>query len=381
MNQCKGGSLASLINGKRVLTDKEVALIMKGILSGLNFIHMMGYLHRDIKPENILFARENDLTSIQISDFGLGAKYDQYFSLEQNLKCGTLLFMAPEQANSNIYSTNVDVWACGIIAYILVTGEHPLCNDIHMKAERLLNILSKPVFMYPHSINPLAKSFIAKSCEFNPEIRYSCLDCLNHPWITRNADEQVQPSYASKLKTSIEVDKLESIVKSFLFLSRIMQKAAKSKLELKKQNSSMLPQMDNSSGDDNERDSIKELASVCSRGSNRKLERNASSLTLAQSNKLVQCARKYPGYSSTNILSPNVEKKLVSPNKNFSSTSRSKIGFRYLPINSDNFQKFHKNVCSNKIALHPIVAMYQKTKSNTIHLPKINSFPAITSSK
>lgn len=70
-----------------------------------------------------MLGSKNDLTSCKIADFGLCTNVEE----TQNEHCGTLIYMAPEQITSNYYDCSVDVWACGIIMYILCSGgQHPL---------------------------------------------------------------------------------------------------------------------------------------------------------------------------------------------------------------------------------------------------------------
>ena len=99
---------------------------MKNILEAVTYIHERDYIHRDLKPENILLNKKNDC-EIKIIDFGLSTMY-RYFTHDQiDDKIGTLVYMAPEQANQQNYSKRIDIWACGIIMYQLMTqGEHPL---------------------------------------------------------------------------------------------------------------------------------------------------------------------------------------------------------------------------------------------------------------
>ena len=75
-------------------------------------------MHRDLKPDNILIADPNDLSSIKVADFGLSAKYEQ----ENDDQVGTLIFMSPELIKLKRYSPGIDVFASGIIMYMLLTG-------------------------------------------------------------------------------------------------------------------------------------------------------------------------------------------------------------------------------------------------------------------
>jgi serine/threonine protein kinase len=129
MDHLRLGSLSALIR-KRRLTDLESSQVIKGILSGLRYIHSKDYIHRDLKPENILVKDIDDLSSVVIADFGLGTKQDMGFSSLFKGKCGTIIYMAPEETNNSNYSYSVDIWATGLIMYTLICGYHPLYKPV-----------------------------------------------------------------------------------------------------------------------------------------------------------------------------------------------------------------------------------------------------------
>lgn len=108
-------------------TEEEVAKIIRNILDGLNYMHSNNIMHRDIKPDNLMFKNIGDLDSLKIIDFGLATFY------ETKVKkfCGTVKFMAPEIVEDKSYDQTVDIWACGIILYLLCSGgEYPLGVNI-----------------------------------------------------------------------------------------------------------------------------------------------------------------------------------------------------------------------------------------------------------
>jgi serine/threonine protein kinase len=125
------------LNYKEVIDEDTTASLMKDILSGLCKIHERNFIHRDLKPENILInvLNEDERATMgdqfkpryiaKIADFGLSAeiKYG-IFSGKNHIddRMGTLLYMAPEQAQGKVYGKRVDLWALGVIMYIMLTG-------------------------------------------------------------------------------------------------------------------------------------------------------------------------------------------------------------------------------------------------------------------
>ena len=107
------------------ISNYTASKIMKGILSGVAYIHEKGITHRDMKPDNILIGKGvNDSLSIKLIDFGLG-EFKLKALNENDLYCGTLIFMAPEVVHHKKYTKSVDIWsgAC-ILAELL--GRKPL---------------------------------------------------------------------------------------------------------------------------------------------------------------------------------------------------------------------------------------------------------------
>ena len=101
---------------------------MKQIFSALQYIHEKDTVHRDIKPENILFTSEG-FDKIKIIDFGLSAKFEsEAYARYLDSCCGTVIYMAPEQAKKGRYSSLIDVWSAAMIMYHLIVGRHPLYN-------------------------------------------------------------------------------------------------------------------------------------------------------------------------------------------------------------------------------------------------------------
>lgn len=185
----EGGSLKDLINERYssdeydyLFTDNECSVIMKGIMEGLYYIHMRDIIHRDIKPENIMFRRKGDLTSLAIVDFGLATHVNE----EDNLKCGTPLFMAPEIINKEMYDQSVDVWAAGIVLYIICSGGmHPLYNEDMTHELFIEEIKKKKEWVFPDTFHLLARNLFLKLCKYYKSFRYQVNNSLKHPWITR----------------------------------------------------------------------------------------------------------------------------------------------------------------------------------------------------
>ncbi len=114
-----------------MLNEAECAALMRGVIEGVEYIHSRNVIHRDLKPENVLLP--GALSSAKLIDFGLSCFYQRSTSIHAGGdKCGTLLYMAPEQAEklrygkvSYSHKKGVDLWSCGVIMFQLLNGDHP----------------------------------------------------------------------------------------------------------------------------------------------------------------------------------------------------------------------------------------------------------------
>jgi len=103
MELVKAGTLMTFLQYRRLkhepLKDAECSCIMKQILEGLAYIHKLNISHRDIKPQNILMRSLHSISNaVKIADFGLGSQ-----ELRNIDKCGTMIYMAPEQFTKTPY--------------------------------------------------------------------------------------------------------------------------------------------------------------------------------------------------------------------------------------------------------------------------------------
>ena len=123
MELLRGGTLESRLSQQKYFSDEDCAKIMKEILNAVSYLHDQDIIHRDIKPENIMFGN-NNIEEIKLTDFGLSSQCTLDKGTDDN--CGTVIFMAPEQAVRRVYNKPIDIWSCGLVMYIALTGKHPL---------------------------------------------------------------------------------------------------------------------------------------------------------------------------------------------------------------------------------------------------------------
>jgi serine/threonine protein kinase len=215
MEYVRGGTLGAYLKRKKI-SEKKAVQAMTGILRAVEYLHKHGIVHRDLKPDNILIADRADLSSVKIADFGLSTQVQNGFKVDD--RCGTVLYMAPEQAAHKAYSKEVDIWSCGIILFRLLNkGNHPLyCQN--ERAETYFHKLINPVWVFPKSFPPLAQNLFLKLMKLEPIQRYTASQALAHPWIAKTNTE-IPKTYLESMRIYDAEIKLRSILYACVFLA------------------------------------------------------------------------------------------------------------------------------------------------------------------
>jgi calcium-dependent protein kinase len=119
---CKGGELFEIISTKGNFSEKDACVIMKQLMSAICYSHQNNIVHRDLKPENILMDNDSDDLTIKIIDWGCAQTIKTTKQSKQ--ADGTAYYIAPEVLKGE-YNEKCDIWACGVIFYILLCGYPP----------------------------------------------------------------------------------------------------------------------------------------------------------------------------------------------------------------------------------------------------------------
>ena len=218
MEECNGGeffySLAKRAKEKNMYTEKECAKIFKQILEAVNYLHAHGVCHRDLKPENILFSNVADDSCLKLIDFGLSRVLDGNKSKMKGA-VGTTFYMAPEVFTGK-YDKKCDIWACGIILYIMLSGKPPFYSDDEEELREQICSM-KYDFNYPEfdKVSKDAKDII-KRILVEPKKRPSASDILNTTWIKENAPNATGESLKDNWKNVKLYSKLNLVQKSIL---------------------------------------------------------------------------------------------------------------------------------------------------------------------
>merc|ERR1719428_2601540 len=190
---CEGGELYDRIQQKKFYPEQEAKLLIKNLLSALGFIHGKGIMHRDLKPENILLASKVSNTDIKISDFGLARMsrdYPRRLPRSHSI-CGSDFYLAPEVIKQEEYGREIDIWAMGVISYVLLSGSLPFFHEVLHKLYRQIveRDLSFPEKSW-RAVSKGGQDFILRLLQVRAGDRLSAEQALNHPWLRGSKDSE-----------------------------------------------------------------------------------------------------------------------------------------------------------------------------------------------
>uniref|UniRef100_A0A8C1J4M6 Serine/threonine-protein kinase DCLK2 n=1 Tax=Cyprinus carpio TaxID=7962 RepID=A0A8C1J4M6_CYPCA len=207
MELVKGGDLFDAITSSNKYTERDASGMLYNLASAIKYLHSLNIVHRDIKPENLLvYEHQDGSKSLKLGDFGLATIVDgPLYTI-----CGTPTYVAPEIVAETGYGLKVDIWATGVITYILLCGFPPFrgsTNDQEALFDQIL--MGQLDFPLPYwdNVSDSAKALITCMLQVEVDQRYTALQVLDHPWVNddRMCENQHQLSVAGKLKKHFNV--------------------------------------------------------------------------------------------------------------------------------------------------------------------------------
>jgi calcium-dependent protein kinase len=201
MELCSGGDLYS----RDPYTEDQAARITSSILSAVDYMHKHSIVHRDLKYENVLFANASPKAEIKIIDFGLSKKYLPDQRLKEGV--GTVYTMSPEVLSGD-YTNKADVWAVGVLAYMLLSSQMPFFGR---KRRDILEKIMRCKYDFRgrrwSTVSHTAKNFVSDLLRKDPNERPCAQEAKQSLWLNmkltsslRTASEDDMDAVATSLE-------------------------------------------------------------------------------------------------------------------------------------------------------------------------------------
>jgi serine/threonine protein kinase len=180
LENCKGGTLLSMIMEKRLSKQRDIQRIFGQIVAGVKYMHDHGISHGDIKAENIVFDCSGNAKLIDV-----GYCKEKRIGQDSD-KSGTLNYAAPELLRTGQYRTDkADVWSLGILLYVMVTGTFPFLNDRpEVIRKTILSGTLKPNGRMKGECCELYDGMTSRKPEDRPTIH----EIVSNPWVSGKRD-------------------------------------------------------------------------------------------------------------------------------------------------------------------------------------------------
>ncbi|KAM4550020.1 serine/threonine-protein kinase DCLK3 [Fundulus diaphanus] len=200
MELVSGGDLFEAISDRGRFSEAEAGRMVWDVSEALNYIHRRSIVHRDLKPENLLIEKATaGLGRLKLGDFGLAMVVTEpVFTI-----CGTPTYVAPEILCETGYGVAVDVWALGVILYILLCGFAPF-RSRDRDQEELFKLIKQAELRFPSpywdSVSEEAKGLVRSLLKPDPTVRLTAEQTLQHHWVKAMSSAYSQRALSDKTK-------------------------------------------------------------------------------------------------------------------------------------------------------------------------------------
>ena len=180
LEHAANGELFDKLAEEAPLSETEALKIFQQIIQAVSYCHQRGIVHRDLKASNILLAEDG---SIKLADFGMCSLVGPQSMLDT--QCGTLTYLAPEVLAGDPYcGRKADIWSCGVLLYVLVTGSFP--TDCENLRQQNLTIRSWgrhiPSSLVPSTVSAECRELIQMMLTIDSALRASLEAIMVSKW-------------------------------------------------------------------------------------------------------------------------------------------------------------------------------------------------------
>jgi serine/threonine-protein kinase SRK2 len=191
MEYVSGGELFNYVQQHRSFNEAQARYFFQHLISGVEYLHVMRVVHRDLKLENLLVDLSGSSPQLKICDFGY-SKSD--FDSHPKTRIGTPAYISPEvyQGVRPYDGKASDVWACGVVLYVMLAGQYPFQDPEHPTSNhatmwRVLDVkYTLPVDLSDDGRDLLQRVFVK-----DPERRIPIAGIREHKWFVKDLSAHV----------------------------------------------------------------------------------------------------------------------------------------------------------------------------------------------
>lgn len=204
MQSCTGGDLHSRLP----YSEFDAANIIASISSAIAYMHKKNIIHRDLKFENVVFSNDGPDAVVKVIDFGLSKVYTSENRYMFDV-CGTLYTMSP-QVIRGVYTNCADMWAIGVIAYMLLSNKKPFYHrQREVVMEKIINVDYNFRGKGWQNISDDAKDFVARCLVAQPKGRMTAVQACDSKWLNNmkqleGKSKMSQEEFAATIKENFE---------------------------------------------------------------------------------------------------------------------------------------------------------------------------------
>ncbi|CAI5517975.1 unnamed protein product [Closterium sp. Naga37s-1] len=211
MELCAGGELFDRIAARGHYSERAASALFKTMMGVVDHCHQNNVIHRDLKPENFLLADRREDAPLKVADFGLSSFYKEGEVFTETV--GSAFYVAPEVLKGK-YDKACDVWSCGVILFILLSGTPPFWGDtekqiFHQVLKATPDFAADP---WPQ-VSDSAKDLVKRMLHPDPSVRISSADVLRHPWLSheKQSDKPLGEAVLKRIKKFSAANKMKKL--------------------------------------------------------------------------------------------------------------------------------------------------------------------------
>ncbi|XP_055344173.1 peripheral plasma membrane protein CASK-like isoform X2 [Paramacrobiotus metropolitanus] len=156
---------------------------IRQVLDALHYCHINNIVHRDLKPHSIVLASRENSAPVKVGGFGHAVEMDRYDLAPIRGRIGSAHFMSPEMLQGKPYGTATDIWSCGVLLFVMLSGNLPFQGTKERLFDAICNArVSMPGKTWDH-ISDYAKDLVLKMLTVDAAERITAAECLDHPWL------------------------------------------------------------------------------------------------------------------------------------------------------------------------------------------------------